>query len=211
LLARITIRPIPEYCQALRNDLYSSHGRNTIQCPAFVCSGKLSPERQRHDEENTHSLVSSGPDLINHDTSSITDASAPRCAGGQSASRRTDLAAQRAELDAGLARDRRLNRDESREKLHSIQRCSPIKAAPLALWSARQRRRFGLFITKSPSRRRYALIHSRRRCRRTSKRSTHHERNENRDCPVHYRAWLGCARRLDNWCKSSRRTSTIRL
>src|SRR5207249_823800 len=150
LLARITIRPRPEYCQALRNDLYSSHGRNTIQCSAFVCSGKLSPERQRHDEENTHSLVSSCPDLINRDTSSITDASAPRCAGGQSASRRTDLAAQRAELDAGLARDRRLNRDESREKLHSIQRCSPIKAAPLALWSARQRRRFGLFITKSP-------------------------------------------------------------
>ena len=109
---------------------------HTIQCSAFVCSGKLSPERQRHDEENTHSLVSSCPDLINHDTSSITDASAPRCAGGQSASRRTDLAAQRAELDAGLARDRRLNRDESREKLHSIQRHSPIKAAPLALWSA---------------------------------------------------------------------------
>ena len=159
---------------------------HTIQCSAFVCSGRLSPGRQRHNEENNHSLVTSPPDLFDRDLSSIADASAPRWAGSQCASRRTDLAAQRAELDAGLARDWGINRYESREELHSIQRHHPIKAAPLAYFGApRQRRR-----TPNPTRR---------------------ARNESRDYSVHFQAWLGCARPLDNWCKSFRRTSTIRL
>ena len=159
---------------------------HTIQCSAFVCSGRLSPGRQRHNEENNHSLVGSRPDLINHDTSSLPDAPASCRADDQCARGGTNCAAERQKLDAGFARDRRLNRDESREGLHSIQRHHPIKAAPLAYFGApRQRRR-----TPNPTR---------------------PARNESRDCSVHFPAWLGCARPLDNWCKSFRRTSTIRL
>jgi len=104
---------------------------HTIQCSAFVCSGRLSPGRQRHNEENNHSLVGSRPDLINHDTSSLPDAPASCRADDQCARGGTNCAAERQKLDAGVARDRDFDWGESRKKLHAIKRYLSNTASPL--------------------------------------------------------------------------------
>jgi len=93
-----------------------------IHCSAFVCSGRLSPGRQRHSEENNHRFVGSRPGFINRGTSSITDAATScrtddKCAGGG-----TNCAAEREKLDAGLAWDRNFGWGKPGKKLYAIER-----------------------------------------------------------------------------------------